>query len=221
MLDQLFNNPLAFFFWLAALVIAITVHEFAHAFAAEHLGDPTPRLLGRLTLNPLAHLDPVGTIALLIAHFGWGKPVPFDPFNLRHPRRDSGIISIAGPISNMLTAILAALLVRVLLWVPTVAHIPAIWVLYVILFLRTVSLLNVVLAIFNLVPIHPLDGFKIVGALLPEEQAHSWYQLQPYGFLFLLAIILPIAGGVSPVSKFISPAIDWVMHFLFLGTPFV
>ncbi|MEK7065464.1 MAG: site-2 protease family protein, partial [Patescibacteria group bacterium] len=99
MLDQLATNPLGFLFWLIALVVAITIHEFSHAYAADRLGDPTPRLQGRLTLNPLAHLDPLGTLMLLIARFGWGKPVVFDPFNLRHPRRDAAIISFAGPLS--------------------------------------------------------------------------------------------------------------------------
>src|SRR3990172_11954241 len=104
MIGELFNNPLSFVFWLLGLTVAITVHEFAHAYAAERLGDPTPRLMGRLTLNPLAHLDPLGTLMLLIARFGWGKPVQFDPFNLRHPRRDSALISLAGPASNLIMA---------------------------------------------------------------------------------------------------------------------
>ncbi len=95
MLDTLFSNPLIFTGWLVSLVIAITVHEFAHAFAADRLGDPTPRLQGRLTLNPLSHLDPLGTILLILVRFGWGKPVQFDPYNLENPRRDSAIISFA------------------------------------------------------------------------------------------------------------------------------
>src|SRR3972149_2555477 len=114
MLGQLFNNPLAFVFWALALILAITIHEFAHALAADRLGDPTPRLMGRLTLNPLAPLDPLGTLMLLIARFGWGKPVQFDPFNLRHPRRDSALISLAGPASNLIMASTAAIFLQVL-----------------------------------------------------------------------------------------------------------
>src|SRR3990172_8857289 len=94
-------NPVEFIFGLVALIVAITIHEFSHAAAAERLGDPTPRLQGRLTLNPLAHLDPLGTLMLILIRFGWGKPVQFDPYNLRHPRRDSAIISLAGPTSNI------------------------------------------------------------------------------------------------------------------------
>src|SRR5438876_3599187 len=106
-------NPIEFVLGLAALIIAITIHEFSHALAAEHLGDPTPRLQGRLTLNPLAHLDPLGTILLILVRFGWGKPVVFDPYNLRNPRRDGAIISIAGPVSNVLLAIVCSLLLHV------------------------------------------------------------------------------------------------------------
>src|SRR3990167_4179895 len=90
-------DPLLFGIWALVLVLAITIHEFSHAFVAERLGDPTARLMGRLTFNPLAHLDPIGTFALLIIGIGWGKPVPFDPFNLKNPRRDSALISLAGP----------------------------------------------------------------------------------------------------------------------------
>src|SRR3990167_7825701 len=112
-MTDLINNPIGFLYWIAALIVAITIHEFAHALAAERLGDPTPRLMGRLTLNPLAHLDPLGTLMLLVARFGWGKPVVFDPFNMRHPRRDAAIISLSGPLSNLILAFVCAVLLRV------------------------------------------------------------------------------------------------------------
>src|SRR3990167_2370413 len=99
-------------YFLFGLIIAITIQEFAHAFLADRLGDPTPRAQGRLTLNPLAHLDPVGTLMLLIFRFGWGKPVIFDPYNLAHPRRDAGLISLAGPVSNIILAIGLSLILR-------------------------------------------------------------------------------------------------------------
>src|SRR3990167_10883511 len=107
-----FSNPLLLILWLAALIIAVTIHEFAHAFAADRLGDPTPKLMGRLTLNPLAHLDVLGTLMLLIARFGWGKPVQIDPFNLQNPRRDSALIALAGPLSNLLLAVVLSLILR-------------------------------------------------------------------------------------------------------------
>jgi Zn-dependent protease len=224
MIDQLFNNPLAFLFWLIALIVAITVHEFSHAFAADRLGDPTPRLQGRLTLNPLAHLDPLGTILLLVARFGWGKPVVFDPYNLRYPKRDSAIISIAGPISNLLTASIAALIIRGLFF----AHLSllsnsVLGVIYyfVIALLQPIIILNVMLAIFNLVPIHPLDGFKIVEGLLPDDYARQWHELQPYGFIFLLFLAFPILGNVAPISRIISPIINFLVGILLPGSQFI
>lgn len=218
MIDQLFNNPLSFLYWLVALAVAITIHEFSHAYWADRLGDPTPRLQGRLTLNPLAHLDPLGTLMLLIARFGWGKPVVFDPFNLRHPRRDAAIISVAGPVSNLILAFICSVLLRILFsYRLTVLSSPAVISLFVYLFislLQPVIVLNVVLAVFNLIPIHPLDGFKIVGGILPADRAREWYQLEPYGLIFLLFLIFPFFGGVSPISQLISPVINFILSLL-------
>lgn len=206
MFGELSTNPLGFFLWIIALVVAITIHEFAHAWAAERLGDPTPRLMGRLTLNPLAHLDPLGTIMLLIARFGWGKPVQFDPFNLRNPRRDSAIISLAGPVSNLLLATLCSVVLRLVI----AFHISPLDYLIIGL-LDNLIIMSVVLAVFNLVPIHPLDGFKIVGGILPEEYAHQWAELERYGMIFLIFLILPLSGGASPISQIISPVINFLL----------
>ena len=200
-------NPLEFVFGLIALILAIDIHEYSHAWAAEHLGDPTPRLMGRLTLNPLAHLDPIGTIMLILVRFGWGKPVQFDPYNLRNPRRDGAIISIAGPISNMIAASLCAILL----------HLPVHLVLAV--FIQELLILNVVLGIFNLVPIHPLDGFKIVEGILPEQQAHEWHELERYGMIFLIFLLFPIFGGAAPIQRIISPVIDFVLRVLLPSAP--
>ncbi len=222
MIGELINNPLSFLFWALALVVAITIHEFSHALAAERLGDPTPRLMGRLTLNPLAHLDPLGTIMLLIARFGWGKPVVFDPFNLRNPRRDSAVISLAGPASNMILATICAILIQLLLnfRLALLANsYIGLFVYLIIGILRPVIILNVVLAVFNLIPIHPLDGFKIVGGLLSEEHARQWNELEPYGMIFLIFLIFPIFGGVSPISRIISPIIDTILRILLVGAP--
>lgn len=195
-------NLLDFVFGLAALIVAITIHEYSHAWAAEHLGDPTPRLQGRLTLNPLAHLDPIGTILLILVHFGWGKPVQFDPFNLRNPRRDSALISIAGPISNIVLATLCSLIIR--LPVPMI----------IAAFLVQLLYMNVILAIFNLVPIHPLDGFKIVEGFLPEEQAREWHELERFGVIFLVFLLFPIFGGTAPIVRIISPVINFLLTIL-------
>lgn len=216
MLAELSTNPLGFLFWLVALVMAITIHEFAHALAAERLGDPTPRLMGRLTLNPLAHLDPLGTLMLLIARFGWGKPVQFDPFNLRRPRRDGAIISLAGPASNILLAVACSLLLRALFTLRfsllTHSLINPFTILSIGL-LQPLIVLNVILAVFNLIPIHPLDGFKIVGGILPEEYARQWAELESYCMIFLILLILPL-GGASPISQLISPVINTILFIL-------
>lgn len=214
------GNPLSFIFSFIALIVAITVHEFAHAYTADRLGDPTPRLQGRLTLNPLAHLDPIGTIMLLMVHFGWGKPVQFDPFNLRNPRRDSAIISIAGPVTNFIIAILSAVLLHLLFnarltFISNGATNLTLFVL--IALLQPIILFNVALGIFNLIPIHPLDGFKIVEGFLSDKYARQWHELEGYGMIFLLFLVLPVFGGVSPISRVISPIIDFVLRLLLPG----
>lgn len=203
MLSLLNTNPLMFVLYLLAIVVAITIHEFAHARAAEYLGDPTPKLQGRVSLNPMRHLDPFGMIFLLFAGFGWGRPVQFDPFNLKNPRRDAAIISIAGPLSNIILAIILAIVVRI---IETPLLYPFI-------------MLNVSLAIFNLLPVHPLDGFKIVGGILPHEKAHEWYQLERYGMIFLLFLILPINNGSSMLSWVLGPPIDFVLNVLLPQSP--
>jgi Zn-dependent protease len=197
MINLLSQSPLFFALYMVALLIAITIHEFSHAFVAERLGDPTPKLQGRITLNPASHIDLMGLVFLFIFGFGWGKPVQFDPFNLKNPRRDAALISVAGPVSNILLALVLSILFRL---VPSPLLLPFIY-------------LNVVLAIFNLIPIHPLDGFKIVGGLLPSDKAREWYQLERLGIFFLLALILPI-GGSSMLSKILGPAISFALSLL-------
>ncbi|MBI2404738.1 site-2 protease family protein [Candidatus Gottesmanbacteria bacterium] len=224
MLGELFNNPISFVFWLVALMMAITIHEFSHAFAAERLGDPTPRLQGRLTLNPLAHLDPLGTLMLLLIRFGWGKPVQFDPFNLRHPRRDAAVISLAGPASNLVVALACSIALHILFnfRLPLLSNsVIGVLVYLAIGMLQPIVVLNVMLAIFNLIPVHPLDGFKIVGGILPEEYARQWYQLEPYGLLFLLFLIFPLFGRVAPIIALISPIINFILSILLPNAPLI
>ncbi len=201
-MDLLFQNPVAFVIFAICLVIAISVHEFSHALAADYLGDPTPRLQGRLTLNPLAHLDPFGTLLLFLAGFGWGKPVVFDPFNLRNPRRDAAIISLAGPVSNILIAVAASILLRLFSSFLLTSFIG--------LFLELLIRLNITLAVFNLIPIHPLDGFKIVGGFLSPQQAREWYSLERYGFILLFLLLVPLVG-VAPISRILSPILNFLI----------
>ena len=204
MLDTLSENPLLFVISAISLVIAITVHEFAHAKTADHLGDPTPRLQGRLTLNPLAHLDLYGTLFLLFFGFGWGKPVQFDPFNLKHPRKDAALISVAGPLSNFAMAIICSILLGLFTFfkISTIVTIGSV-------FLTPFIIMNLILGVFNLIPIHPLDGFKIVGGVLNEKQAKEWYQLERFGIIFLLLLIFPFPGG-SMLHKILDPILQFL-----------
>lgn len=204
MLNLLFSNPIAFFIFFPGLVIAITVHEFAHAFVADKLGDPTPRSQGRVTLNPLAHLDPLGTIAILLTRFGWGKPVMFDPYNLKEKQRDTALIALAGPTSNILLAKLISVALN-FFQLGQLFTLVGIQLLYI----------NLALAIFNLVPISPLDGEKILSALLPKELAFEYEQfMKRYGLFVLILLIFPLFGGVSPVSRLISPIISFLANAL-------
>src|SRR3989344_5807861 len=167
MLPLLFSNPYAFILFFGGLIIAIGIHEAAHCYMADYLGDPTPRALGRLTLNPLAHLDPLGTIVILVTGaFGWGKPSPFDPYNLKNPRSDTAKIALAGPVSNILLAVLLSFLFR--LFSPPYA-------LSTILY--SLISLNINLALFNLIPLPPLDGskiFLICSPLLTNPQTSNF-----------------------------------------------
>lgn len=194
---------LSFVLWALALVIAITIHEFAHAYTADKLGDPTPRSQGRLTLNPLAHLDPLGTIALLIFRFGWGKPVQFDPYNLRSPRRDSALISLAGPASNLLLASILAIVIRVMPGFPLMTTLFSVLI-----------TMNIILAIFNLVPVYPLDGEKILTGILSPSLASEYQSImRQYGTIILILLIFPF-GGTSPISALITPIISFVSSLL-------
>lgn len=204
MLSTLFSNPLLFLIWAIGLILAISIHEYAHARAADTLGDPTPRAQGRLTLDPRAHLDPLGTLALLFLGFGWGKPVMFDAYNLRNPRRDSALIAIAGPISNLLFALVLSIMMKFL---------PSTYLLSTVYYVLIT--MNITLAIFNLVPVFPLDGEKILGGLLPAELYREYEGvMRQYGTIILILMLLPIAGGTSPISALISPVISFVSRLL-------
>jgi len=204
MLDLLFASPLAFIVIFGGLLLSITIHEFAHCWVTDKLGDPTPRARGRLTLDPRAHLDPLGTLMILFTRFGWGKPAPFDPYNLKDPVRDTAVIAAAGPISNIALALLLSALLQLGL-LPFAGLQIAVF---------QVMAINIMLAVFNLVPVYPLDGSRILTALLPKETALEYQEImRRYGTLILIMLILPF-GGVSPVARLLSPVINMVLGWL-------
>jgi len=189
------------------LLFSLSFHEAAHAWTANRLGDPTARHLGRITLNPMAHIDWIGTVLFpLVAHLyhvpvlGWAKPVPVDPRNLRAPRRDFGIVAAAGPISNMILAIIGAIGFRVLYWNGQFEA--AAWV-------ATGAKLNITLALFNLLPVPPLDGGNVAIGLLPIAAARAIAQLRPYGFIILYALLL-----TGALAHILFPIVDAIGNFL-------
>lgn len=195
-------------FYFLIIIPSSIVHEYAHGFIADKLGDPTARHAGRLTLNPLAHIDLYGTILLPLFllfvsggnfMFAYAKPVPFNPYNLKNPKRDSGLVALSGPLSNFVLAAAFALLIKILPFgfLPTA-------------FFQLLSIIvfaNVLLMVFNLVPIPPLDGSKVLFALLPARFHHFEEQLERSGFIIL--IIFLFFG-----FQFITPLVYWIYSFL-------
>ncbi|MFP4460450.1 MAG: site-2 protease family protein [Candidatus Zixiibacteriota bacterium] len=196
--------------WIPPILLALTVHEFFHGYVAFRLGDPTAKHEGRLTLNPLKHLDPLGTIALVIFHFGWAKPVPVNPYYLRNPRRDMIFVALAGPLSNLAMAILFGILVKFnymgMVSYPEVLFKMLVFGMYI----------NVILMAFNLIPIPPLDGSKILFGLTDISDQNQM-MLQRFGPMILIGIIfLGNMTGFSILSIIISPFLS-VFRAIFMG----
>ena len=192
-------------------MIAVTVHEFSHGWVAYKLGDMTAKYSGRLTLNPLAHIDPIGTIVLPLLLFistqgrfvfGYAKPVPINYWGLKNPRRDMGLIGVSGPLANILFAFLLSIILRFVAQDPRA--------LFVVGYLITI---NVVLGVFNLIPIPPLDGSRILSSILPEGLARSYNRVEPYGFIILMLFIV---SGMANVI--IWPAVNIILRLF--GLPF-
>jgi len=207
LLSTLSQNPLLFVVIAISLLLSVTIHEFSHAYVANKLGDSTAKDLGRLSLNPLAHLDPLGTLALLLVGFGWGKAVPVNYYNLKNPKRDAALISLAGPASNFIMAIGLTTLLKITSSV--MATTPVMTILSIMsTFVYPIILYNLVLGIFNLIPVEPLDGFKIVNGILPPKLAVQWVQLAPYGLYIL--ILLMVTGAISAI---IYPVVNLFVDF--------
>ena len=200
---------------LITLVVSLTIHEFAHAWTADQLGDDTPRYNGRLTLNPLAHLDPIGSLMLLFAGFGWAKPVPVNPYNFQQRRREGMmLVSAAGPFSNLVMAIVAAIPFKAGLLDPvgfsTSTILPS------VSFLLTQFIwINLVLLFFNLLPIFPLDGEKVLEYYLPPSGQETLHRLRPYGpMILMLLFFLGSFGGINIIGMLIGTPVSFVFQLL-------
>ncbi|MFA6099899.1 MAG: site-2 protease family protein [Patescibacteria group bacterium] len=204
-LTTLFSDPILFVLWIIAVLVALTIHEFSHALVATWLGDPTAKRMGRLSLNPLAHIDWFGLAALVLVSFGWGKPVPFNPYQLKDQKWGPLYIGIAGPISNMLMVIISGLLLRGLAPILGGSNL-------LIVFLSLCFLINTALMLFNLIPLPPLDGSKIVLALFHQPK---WYKfreaMERYGSWTLMALVmLDIFLGVGIISSVLNGPYHWI-----------
>jgi len=187
---------------IVALIIAITIHEATHAWTALKLGDPTAKLNGRLTLNPLAPLDPIGTIMLFIVHFGWGKPVPVDWRNLQNPSVDNFLIALSGPLSNFILAFIFGIIFRVMPFVPVLSE-----------SISVIVLINIAIGVFNLLPIPPLDGSKIWHLLMSDENYFVFEQMGPY---LIIAVIVFSTFVYPGIFTLVFNIVKWISN-LFLG----
>ena len=212
---------------VTALVLGISFHEFSHAYIADTLGDGLPRKMGRVTLNPLAHLEPLGTIMMLVVGFGWGRPVPVNPNATRNPKAALGLTAAAGPVSNFVVAAVAGLPIKLDLvpWSSPFNQSNALllslngWELkeYLSVYLSAIVLFSLILGVFNLIPIAPLDGFKVAVGFLPRDLSNEFARLEQYGPVILIILfLLPFFTGTFLLFEIMEPIIK-VLARLFAG----
>ena len=193
------------------ILLAVTVHELAHGWVAYKMGDPTARNAGRLTLNPIQHLDLMGTIVFFVTQtIGWAKPVPVNPMYFKNPKQDMIWVSLAGPVSNIILAVISAFILRHTIGPMSMWESSASYLLKPLLYMAYVSIqINIGLAVFNMIPIPPLDGSKVLMGLLPDKLAMKYQALDQYGFILILLLVFTGATGTI-----IIPVIDFLNHLL-------
>lgn len=207
--------------WALPVLFAITVHEVSHGWVAKLLGDPTAMMLGRLTLNPIKHIDPIGTVILPLfmmwaggVVFGWAKPVPVTWENLRHPKRDMALVAIAGPTSNLIMAILWAIILKICLLFS--GNPGGYWLIQPLIFMSGAGIfINSILMVLNLFPLPPLDGGRVMTGLLPGPLAYKFGKIEPYGLIILVVMLFTglLAAVIFPFIKMFIIAISWVFDF--------
>ena len=190
-------------------LFALTFHELAHGYTAWKLGDPTAKEEGRLTMNPLKHLDPFGVLAFIIMKIGWAKPVPVNPQYFRNPRQGMLLTALAGPAANLVLAIISAVLVKALIAVFGSPQLMNNFIMPIYIMARYSVWINVMLAVFNILPIPPLDGSKVLMGVLPPDKAAGYARLEPYGFILLLILFY-----LGIIGKVILPIINVTVAFM-------
>ena len=202
-------DPKSIILLIPVILFALSVHEYSHGMVAYRLGDPTAKYAGRLTLNPLSHLDPMGTIMIFLVGFGWAKPVPVDPSYFANPKRDMLWVALAGPAANMVLALLSGLVIRFISVNPEPFLANTFGPSFITMMYRSLHI-NLMLAVFNLLPIPPLDGSKILYGVLPPEYEHIAYNLERYGPSVLFGLIIfGMFTGVSIFWIFIGPFVGF------------
>jgi Zn-dependent protease len=198
------QSILSFLILAPPFLFALTLHELAHGYVAWKLGDPTAKDEGRLTMNPLKHLDPLGTILFFLVNIGWAKPVPVNPRYFKNPQKGMLLVALAGPGINLLLTVVSALVFKLIIALPTLSPFLLSLLAPTAYMLRASVWINIMLAVFNCLPIPPLDGSKVLMGLLPPDAARSYAQMEPYGFMLLLGLSYfgLIGNVISPIIQF-------------------
>lgn len=204
------ENLTDYIYIVVAALFAIILHEIAHGLVSTWLGDPTPKRQGRLSLNPLKHLDPIGTLCLIFFHVGWAKPVVVNPDYYKNKKRGMALVALAGPLMNFLLAIFSIIIMAIFLKVNAYSNV----LIIIYNFLLYFSVINLGLGLFNLIPIPPLDGSRILGAFLKDDTYEQYMKYERYGFI-IIAILLALSSLRENGTSFISELVDIIFNFIF------